>query len=237
MKMRKTALAIGALSMVSTAAMAEFSGNVAMTSNYIFRGISQNDNAMAIQGGFDYAHDSGFYAGVWASNVDDSFFAGSSIEVDTYLGWSGDLGPVGVDVGYLRYNYPDSDKNDPDIGYEPNTDEFHVGISKDFGVASAGFTVNYSPDFFDLGDGMYYDLGVDVPVSSFTISAHYGWTEIDEKSGVSSADYEDYKLGVSTEYAGFGFELSYTGTSDDGLCDGTPAVCGDQVAFTVSKSL
>lgn len=231
MKMKKVAFAVSALMMVSTTAMAEFSGNVALTTNYVFRGISQNDNAMAIQGGFDYAHDSGFYAGVWASNVDDNFFAGSSIEVDTYLGWGGDVGPVAVDVGYLRYNYPDANPDD----FE--TDEFHVGVSKDFGFASAGATVYYSSDFFDLGDGMYYDVGIDVPVSSFTLSAHYGKTEIDEKSGLSKQDYEDYKLAVSTEYGGFGFELSYTDTSSDGMCDGTPAVCGDHVAFTVSKSL
>lgn len=235
MRMKKVAFAVSALTIMSTTAMAELSGNVALTSNYVFRGISQNDNSLAIQGGFDYAHDSGFYAGVWASNVDDEFFAESSIELDTYLGWAGDVGPVSVDVGYLRYNYPD---NNPDIGgYDPETDEYHLGISKDFGAASIGVTVYYSPDFFDLGDGMYYDVGVDVPVGSFTLSAHYGMTEIDEKTGISDADYDDYKLGISTEYAGFGFELSYTDTSSDGLCAGTPAVCGDHVAFTVSKSL
>ncbi|WP_078121625.1 TorF family putative porin [Thiosocius teredinicola] len=237
MKMKKAALAVSALLMTSTSVMAEFSGNVALTTNYIFRGISQNDNSFAIQGGFDYEHESGFYAGIWASNVDDEFFAGSSIEIDTYLGWAGTVGPVDLDVGYVRYNYPDSDENDPNIGYETDTDEFHVGISKDFGVLAAGFTVNYSPDFFDVGDGMYYDLGIDVPVGSFTISAHYGVTDIDEKSGLPDLDYEDWKLGVSTEYAGFGFDLSYTDTADDGLCDGTPAVCGDHIAFTVSKSL
>lgn len=235
MYLHKLAVAIGASMMLATSAMAEISANVALTSNYVFRGISQNDNSLAIQGGFDYEHASGFYAGVWGSNVDDQFFAESSIELDTYFGWSGDVGPVGVDIGYLRYNYPDSDPDNPTIGYETDTDEFHVGVSKDLGIANVGFTVNYSPDFFDLGDGMYYDLGVDVPVGSFTLSAHYGKTEIDEKSAVGKADYEDYRVSVSTEYAGFGFDLSYTDTSDDGLCNGTPAVCGDKVAFTVSK--
>lgn len=237
MKMKRVAFAVSTLMMVSTAAMAEFSGNVALTSNYVFRGISQNDNSLAIQGGFDYAHESGLYAGVWASNVDDQFFAESSIELNTYFGWAGDLGPVSVDVGYLRYNYPDNNPDNPTIGYDPETDEYHLGVSKDFGMASVGATAYYSPDFFDLGDGMYYDIGVDVPVGSFTLSAHYGQTEIDEKSGVSDADYKDYKLGISTEYAGFGFELSYTDTNSDGLCDGSPAICGDHVAFTVSKSL
>lgn len=236
MKLKKLAIAIGAATMLATPAMAEFSANVALTTNYVFRGISQNDNAMALQGGFDYEHSSGLYAGVWGSNVDDQFFAESSLELDTYFGWAGDVGPVSLDVGYLRYNYPDSDPDDPTIGYETDTDEYHIGVSKDFGVASVGFTVHYSPDFFDLGDGTYYDVGIDVPIGSFTLSAHYGATEIDEKTGVGDSDYEDYRIGVSTEYAGFGFDLSYTDTSDDGLCNGTPAVCGDKVAFTVSKA-
>ena len=230
MKSKNTLLGSSVALLLSTAtAYAEFSGNVALTSNYMFRGISQNDNEPAIQGGFDYAHDSGFYAGVWGSNVDDQAFASSSLELDTYLGWSGDLGLVAMDIGYLRYNYPGTDFNDN------NTDEFHIGLSKDFGVAAASATVHYSPDFFGLNDGMYYDVGVDVPVGAFTLSAHYGVTDIDDKPGADS-DYEDYKIGVATEYAGFGFDLSYVGSEDDGLCAGGPAICDEQVVFTISRS-
>ena len=52
----------------------EFSANVALTSDYIFRGISQNESDPAIQGGFDVAHTSGIYAGVWGSNVSENLF-------------------------------------------------------------------------------------------------------------------------------------------------------------------
>ncbi|MCB1790064.1 MAG: TorF family putative porin [Gammaproteobacteria bacterium] len=232
MKLNKLAMAIGACTMLAGPAMAEISGNVALTSNYIFRGVSQNDNSWAIQGGFDYAHDSGLYAGVWASNVDDNFFSGSSIEIDTYLGWSGDVGPVSLDVGYLHYFYPDSHPA-AGPGNDPDTDEFHVGVSKDFGFMSAGFTAYYSPDFFDFGKGQYYDLSIDVPVSSFTISGHYGVTRISEKTGLADADYEDYSLGVSTSYSGLDFAVTYSDTSSDV----TGALVDDLWAFTVSKSL
>ena len=46
-----------------------FTANVALYSQYIFRGLTQTNRRPALQGGFDYAHSSGFYAGVWGSNI------------------------------------------------------------------------------------------------------------------------------------------------------------------------
>ena len=63
---------LGALIVVPMVASAEWEGsaNVTLTSDYVFRGVSQTDEDPAIQGGFDLSHDSGFYIGAWASNVD-----------------------------------------------------------------------------------------------------------------------------------------------------------------------
>ena len=71
------------------------SGNISLTSDYVFRGVSQTQNGPAIQGGIDYAHASGFYAGTWASNVDWvslGFKNNSSMEIDLYGGYKGSLG-------------------------------------------------------------------------------------------------------------------------------------------------
>ncbi len=234
MKMKKIAIAMGlATLVVGTGAQAEFSANVAITSDYMFRGVSQNDNDMAIQGGFDYNHDSGFYAGVWGSNVAAKAFNGSSMELDTYIGWSGDLGPVSLDVGALRYNYP----GQATTPAAPNVDtnEFHVGVSKDFGMASASATVYYSPDFFNLGSERYYDLGLEVPAGMVTVAAHYGKTSISEKVGLGKQDYADWSLGVSTEYQGFGFDLTYSDTDNKGMCKNS-GLCGGHLALTVSRS-
>ena len=64
-----TSLAAAGL-LAATGAAADITGNVGLTTDYVFRGISQTDEKPAIQGGLDYAHSSGAYAGVWASNVD-----------------------------------------------------------------------------------------------------------------------------------------------------------------------
>ncbi len=211
----------------------EFSANVALTSNYVFRGISQNETDPAIQGGFDASHSSGIYAGVWASNVSENLYAGSSMELDTYVGWEGDMGPVGVDVGYLRYNYPGAAS-----GSNLDTDEYHVGVSGELGPVGLGLTYNYSPDFFGTDDATYWDIGAELPVGSFTIAAHYGMTDFDATGG-APADYDDWSIGASTEFGGFGFDLSYTDTDADvGQCFGvTDNDCDSAVVFTISKSL
>jgi uncharacterized protein (TIGR02001 family) len=85
-----------------------FTGNIALVSDYRFRGISQTYKRPAIQGGFDYSHSSGFYAGVWGSSVSGNQYPnGSSLEVDLYGGWKTEFSNgIGFDVGLLQYYYP-----------------------------------------------------------------------------------------------------------------------------------
>jgi uncharacterized protein (TIGR02001 family) len=89
--------------MAGVAQAAEFSGNVAYTNDYRFRGISQTDEDMAVQGGFDIDFGNGFYAGTWASNVQ----FGGSIEIDWYGGYAGEVNDdLSYDIGYMYYSYP-----------------------------------------------------------------------------------------------------------------------------------
>ena len=107
MQIKKTVLAVSlALSMPAVVAAAEtpthaFNGNVGVFSDYLFRGVSQTSNDAAVQGGFDYAHASGFYAGIWGSNIswlsDLALYTGSSLELDVYGGYKGSFGG---DFGY-----------------------------------------------------------------------------------------------------------------------------------------
>ena len=118
---------ITATSLLSTQAVAVegLSANVAATSNYLWRGVSQTANAAAISGGIDYADDSGFYAGTWASNID--FGDDASAELDFYLGFSGQLSEdVAYDVGYIYYAYPDSAQTDTTNEYDFRSIRFFV---------------------------------------------------------------------------------------------------------------
>src|SRR5690606_22311964 len=113
------------------------SANISIVSDYAFRGISQTDQRPALQGGFDYAHESGFYVGVWGSNVSwlqDLGASGSSLEIDLYGGYATELGPFGVDVGLLQYYYPGSygGSYKADGNEKPHTLEGYVGLSYEF---------------------------------------------------------------------------------------------------------
>ncbi|MDP2134647.1 MAG: TorF family putative porin, partial [Sulfuritalea sp.] len=92
-----------------------FTGNVGFATEYLYRGIAQTRGKPALQGGFDYAHASGLYAGVWGSNIswigDAVAGASASLEIDVYGGYKGSLGgDFGYDIGVLTYNYPGTGK-------------------------------------------------------------------------------------------------------------------------------
>jgi len=83
------------------------SGSVALVTDYRFRGVSQSDKEMAIQGGITVAHESGFYAGVWGSNLAGwGTFGGSNMELDLIGGYKRSFGGATVDVGLTWYMYP-----------------------------------------------------------------------------------------------------------------------------------
>ena len=89
------------LTMVSLPSFASVSANVSFASDYIWRGMTQSDGP-AVQGGFDYASDGGFYAGLWGSNV--NFNDGAGSELDYYAGYGFSLGDVGVDDRYANFS-------------------------------------------------------------------------------------------------------------------------------------
>ena len=78
----------GGLLAVAGSAYADFSVTPTLTSDYDFRGVTQTLEDPAIQLGLNYNHESGFYAGLWGSNVD--FGPGKpNIEIDAFAGFAG----------------------------------------------------------------------------------------------------------------------------------------------------
>ena len=87
-----------------------FTGNAGLFSDYRFRGFTQTDYKPAFQGGFDFAHKSGFYLGNWNSNVEQALYNGASLEMDFYGGYKHTFGDFGLDVGVIYYYYPGTGK-------------------------------------------------------------------------------------------------------------------------------
>lgn len=240
--MKKTLIAAAVLASTSTAALAEISGNVSMASDYVFRGISQTGNQIAIQGGLDYAHDSGFYVGTWASNVDSSFFGGTQdpqIELDLYAGYSGELANgIGYDFGVLRYEYPGGDAS----GFDVDTTEVYVsGTYNDFSLS-----FNYTNELaflFSTESAYYLAAGYDMSLANdIGLSFSLGFSDGDAFGtgpGASGLpDYLDWSIGVSKSVAGVDLGLTYTDNDLDVNTDcGGLEECDSKIVFSVSKSL
>ncbi len=215
-----------------------FSANVALTSEYFFRGLSQTDDAPALQGGFDYeielSKPLGLYFGVWGSNVDfneDAGVDGATVEIDLYGGLKGSIGETGLgwNAGLIYYAYPGADRS---LDYD--FVEIQGSLGYDFGVGSVSVGVNYSPNNFgDSGDALYPKLGVEVPLGKrVALSGHLAKQYIEKEDVFGQPDYVEWNIGATATVAGFDLNLAYTDTDIEGDPDGADAM----VVFTVSRS-
>ncbi|MGH1376367.1 MAG: TorF family putative porin [Alphaproteobacteria bacterium] len=207
-----------------------FSANTALVSDYVFRGISQSDENVALQGGFDIGHDSGLYAGLWASSIDFNDNDESSVEVDIYAGYSGEISDVSYDVGGLYYAYPGADSS---LDYD--FFEVYGSLAYDLDIAAVSVGVNYSPDYFGgSGDAVYTHLGVDVPLPyDLALSGGVGYQTIDDNDKFGTPDYTDWNLTLSYEWENVNFFVTYHDTDLD-----EPSDCADnceaRVVFGIS---
>jgi len=204
------------------------SASVALSSEYVWRGISQSKSDPAISGSIDVGHTSGLYAGIWASNVD--FGSDASVEVDYYAGFGGDFGDSGVsyDVGGLYYDYPS----------EKALDFFEVYGSLSYSFLTAGVAYTAWADTKAAEDNVYYSLDATHDIGQFTVAAGVGYYDFDQVAGPNGEDsYTNYHVGVSTEFAGFGLDLTYSDTDSDAEKIYGNALSDGTFIFTISKSM
>ena len=183
--------------------------NVGLFSNYIFRGISQTGGQPAVQGGFDWSHSSGFYAGTWASNVswleDFGLYNRSSLEWDFYGGYKHAFPGQDdwfYDLGVYGYIYPG--RKNPGV-INADTWELYAAIGWKWVSLKGSWTV--SSNYFGIqptgqktdGTG-YYDLSATYPVgeTGFSLIGHVGYLDVaKDGTGNFEASYTDWKAGVS----------------------------------------
>ncbi|MEN9944682.1 MAG: hypothetical protein RLY18_640, partial [Pseudomonadota bacterium] len=186
------ALAGGAMAQSAPAPAPEpekspITANVTITNDYRYRGITQTNYQPAIQGGFDYAHESGLYIGNWNSTI--SWISNTTgngvrapIEMDFYGGFKKELIAPGFasDIGVLQYFYPQSGGNYNAMMVNPNTTELYLAQNYTFGPVSGFGKINYGlTNIFGIpnSSGSYYlDLtsNFDTGIWGLTLNGHIG---------------------------------------------------------------
>ncbi|WP_443747649.1 TorF family putative porin [Asticcacaulis solisilvae] len=148
--MKKLLIAAAAVAALTAGAAhaGDFTYNLDVTSDYVFRGVSQTNAKPAVQGGIDYAKGL-FYAGTWASTVD---FA-NGYELDLYAGVRPVVGKTSFDFGVLTYQYGESGVN---------TTELKAAVSHPLGKGTIGAAYFHNVDY---GSTFYYEVNASYPIT------------------------------------------------------------------------
>lgn len=190
------------------------SANAALVTDYRFRGLSLSDKDTAFQGGFDLAHESGFYAGTWGSSIEN--FNGSELELDIYGGYAGQIGEISTDIGFLAYTYP---------GASANTDYYEVygSVGGSVDVIDWSLGANYAFDQDGTGDQdniyIYLNTSASLGDTPFSVVGNIAY-----ENGAFGTDKWDWLLGLSYGFEQFSLSVNYIDTANTGSSAGDAGV-------------
>ena len=194
----KNLIKFGAIALFSSAMTlqsAEFESNIALSSDYVWRGMTQTAGEPAVSGGFDIAGESGLYFGTWGSNVE--FGDGAAMELDWYAGFAGEAGALSYDIGYLAFTYPGEDSLDFEeiylgLGFS------YFGITFSSGQDSAPDNTEFSVALGETGLGLTYGdydeygeytiISYDLPIAIAGLGVSLSWNDFDSEDGMSDDD-------------------------------------------------
>ena len=196
---------IALFSSVMSLQAAEFESNVALSSDYIWRGMTQTAEEPAISGGFDIAGESGLYFGTWASNVE--FGDGAALELDWYAGYASELdNGFSYDIGYLAYTYPGEDSLDFEeiyvgfgysyFGYTFSSGQDSAPDNSEISVAlgETGLGLTYG-DYDEYGE--YTIISYDLPVAIAGLGVSLAWTDFSAEDSSGLADEDTFVITFS----------------------------------------
>ena len=181
------------------------SGDITLTSDYVFRGISQTNEDPALQGSLTWTFDNGFYLGAWASNVEFVEEDDADVEVDLYVGWATDINDAwGVDVSLVRYVYPGTAE-----GFDYDYTELIGVFTYDEWLS---LTAGLSNDVFNLDEfGGYYEVaGSWALPADFAFNAHFGYYTTEDALG---DDYTNFGAGISKDIGPLSWALDWHDTN------------------------
>jgi uncharacterized protein (TIGR02001 family) len=196
--MRSAFLTLVLMPSLAGAADGTWSAMVGATTDYIYRGVSQTYDSGALQLGASYQGSGGWFAGTWASNVDQYPFGANEVELDLYTGIRRPLGPdFSGAVVYTRYQYVD-DPRPVHYAYD------EVAVSASY-LDVATVTLSYQPD-----RTLYSDLGFARRRPSFACELAGRWPLRAGFALQASAGYYDLQHLFGVSYLAGDAGLQYT---------------------------
>jgi uncharacterized protein (TIGR02001 family) len=234
-------VALMALTGAAAAEDREFSWSVtfAGTSDYIFRGLSLNDEDPAFQPSINASYGI-FYFGAWGSNLVGDAYA--PFEVDLYAGVKPELGPVTFDFGVVWYIYPGADTGGA-VGAD--VVEFKAGASyspfTNFTISPTFWYVpdqENAPDTYTIESTFAYTLPT-VSIFTPTVSALVGYTDADEAGWFGPSDsYTYWNAGIALGVEKFTFDFRYWDTDlESNPGDAYFGLDDERFVFTASVTL
>lgn len=223
----------------------DITGIFTVANEYSFRGISQTTRDFAVQGGLTYEvpifKPVSLYAGLWGSNLNFATDINENVEIDIVAGAKVKFfdDKLVIDVGYIGYFYPGIN-----TALGANYTEFAIGATYDFGFASLGAKVHFSPDFFfNSGNAWYKTAFVSVPLPfeihkdiAVKLTASVGHQSISNNANFGSPDYWDFSAGVTVTAFTVDFTAQVIGTSlSQAECANT-RFCKVRPYFSISKA-
>ena len=236
--LKRGTLVIGLLG-VAGAAQAGVSSTWTLTNDYDFRGNSQTAKDPALQASLDYAHESGFYVGAWASNVDFGT-PDPDIEVDFYGGFTKSLeSGLTWDAGIVYYSYP----SESDLDYF----EVYGSLAKDWFKAKLWYSPAFGGDAAeaialdaagtdDVGAWYFEVNGTWALPQDFSLLAHLGYSTGDYWDNAFGDDQMDYSIGVGYTLGYFNLGLKYADTDSDVVVTSDAFNNEGRVLFTVATT-
>jgi len=206
------------------------SGEATLVSDYRFRGVSQSDEGLAVQGGITIAHESGIYVGTWASNLAGwGTFGGTNTELDLFAGITLPLGEATIDTGLTWFMYPSGADTTDFAELFLNVSGSAGPVDLTAGVAYApsqealgnAFPVGAAPDPGDKEDNLYLsgDASYGFSGAPVTLNAHLGYSDGNPGLGPNGTSiaptgtYFDWSIGVDVEpISGLTLSAAYVDT-------------------------
>ena len=217
-------------------AQAQVTGNMGLTSDYRFRGVSQTQNAPAVQGGIDYAHSSGFYVGNWNSSVSSQLYTnGAGVESDLYAGFKSKFLGFDLDVGSMNYFYPRATNG---TSTDFDTNELYVAVGKGPVTAKVSNSISNYFGTANSKNSQYYQIDLVQPiVGKLSGVAHIGRTDVNNNGALN---YTDWNVGAVYNLQGWDIAGKYYTNSNQGSSfNATNTVNGQKLykdTFVVSVS-